>query len=125
MSLSKSEEGFVKADEVEQMKPVEKNKDFTYKKMLLAGNTIMLSMEEVKPGFEEKPPYTQHDFEEIVYVLQGKFEMIYPETGKRWIMEPGSAKLHPIGTKHKVKNLANESAIVLLVRGPRVPILLP
>jgi len=87
------------------------------RKTLLIGNTIMLAVAERKAGITT--PVLKHDFEEIVYVVRGKTEMEYPVTGEKWIMEAGSAKLHPVGTEHRGTSL--EDITVIEIRGPKIP----
>ena len=91
------------------------------KKTLLIGNTVSLAVMEMKAGIvAPRSGATKHDYEEIVYIARGKLKMEYPETGEAWIMEEGSAKLHPIGKEHR--GTALEDVTVIEIRGPRTPL---
>lgn len=87
--------------------------------LLVAGNNVAISIVEIDAK-KSGPPSgraLRHDFEEIIYVLEGEMEIIYPELKKKWLMKTGAAKYHPIGTAHAGKFLT-EKLLILEVTSP-------
>jgi len=85
---------------------------------LLAGNNVAIAIVEIDTKKFLSHPIVRHDFEEIVYILEGEVEMEYPEEKKKWIMKPGYAKYHPIGTAHRAKFKGDKIRILEVTAPP-------
>ena len=66
----------------------------------------------VKAAFNEKSIF-QHEGEEFIYVLEGKYLFIYD--GKEYIMEPGDSVYFDSGVPHSARSLGKKQAKVLAI----------
>ena len=66
----------------------------------------------VEAAFDEKSIF-QHEGEEFIYVLEGKYQFIYD--GKEYIMERGDSVYFDSGVPHSAKSLGKKKAKVLAV----------
>lgn len=66
----------------------------------------------VEAAFEEESVF-QHEGEEFIYVLEGKYQFFYDE--KEFIMERGDSVYFDSGVPHSAKSLGNKKARVLVI----------
>ena len=66
----------------------------------------------VQAAFDEKSIF-QHEGEEFIYVLEGKYLFIYD--GKEYIMEEGDSVYFDSGVPHSARSLGREKAKVLAI----------
>ena len=66
----------------------------------------------IKAAFNEESIF-QHEGEEFIYVLEGKYEFIYD--GKKYIMEEGDSIYFDSGVPHSARSLGKKQAKVLAI----------
>ena len=66
----------------------------------------------IETPFKESNVF-QHEGEEFIYVLEGKYEFIY--NGKRYIMEEGDSVYFDSGVPHSARSLGKKKAKILAI----------
>jgi len=66
----------------------------------------------IKAAFNEKSIF-QHEGEEFIYVLEGKYEFIYD--GEKYIMEEGDSVYFDSGVPHSARSVGKKQAKVLAI----------
>lgn len=66
----------------------------------------------VRAAFDEKNMF-QHEGEEFVYVLEGRYQLIYD--GKEYVLEVGDSAYFDSGVPHSARSLGGKKAKVLAI----------
>ncbi len=76
-------------------------------------------IEEVSPPGGGPPPHVHHETDEILYVLEGEYEIKLGRCGgERMIAKPGTLATLPKGLPHAVRNIGDLPGRVLVIMRP-------